>query len=140
MEKQYIAFKLGQEEYAVDILAVKEIIRWTHITRVPKAPSFIYGVINLRGNVIPVFNTHLRLQLPTSVLTDQARIIIFEIEDLVIGLVVDQVVEVIALEENKLEKPQMFEGNHRFIKNIGKVGDRLIMILNLAKIFDLKLC
>jgi chemotaxis signal transduction protein len=55
-------------------------------------------------------------------------------------LVVDQVVEVIALEENKLEKPQMFEGNHRFIKNIGKVGDRLIMILNLAKIFDLKLC
>jgi purine-binding chemotaxis protein CheW len=85
VEKQYIAFKLGQEEYAVDILAVKEIIRWTHITRVPKAPSFIYGVINLRGNVIPVFNTHLRLQLPTSVLTDQARIIIFEIEDLVIG-------------------------------------------------------
>jgi purine-binding chemotaxis protein CheW len=140
VSKQYIAFKLGKEEYAVDILAVKEIIRWTHMTRVPRAPSFIYGVINLRGNVIPVFNTHLRLQLPTPTLTAQARIIIFQVEDLVVGLSVDQVVEVISLNADKLKKPQMVEGDHRFLENIGKVGDRLIMILDLAKIFDLKLC
>ncbi|MDD2433609.1 MAG: chemotaxis protein CheW [Clostridia bacterium] len=139
MENQFIAFKLENEEYAVDILAVKEIIRWTHITRVPKAPFFVYGVINLRGNVIPVLNTHLRLQLPDIKITAQARIIIFHVGELVVGLTVDEVTEVITLKDHMLEKPQMVEGNHRFIKNIGKVEDRLIMILDLAKMFDLKL-
>ncbi|HHY05624.1 MAG TPA: chemotaxis protein CheW [Clostridia bacterium] len=139
MENQFIAFKLGNEEYAVDILAVKEIIRWIHITRVPKAPSFVYGVINLRGNVIPVLNTHLRLQLPDIEIADKSRIIIFQVEELVVGLTVDEVVEVITLNDDMLEKPQMVEGNHRFIKNIGKIKNRLIMILDLPKIFDLKL-
>jgi purine-binding chemotaxis protein CheW len=139
VENQFIALKLGNEEYAVEILAVKEIIRWTHITRVPKAPSFVYGVINLRGNVIPVMNTHLRLQLPVTETTDKSRIIIFNVEDLVIGLTVDEVVEVITLNDKMLEKPQMVEGNHRFIKNIGKINDRLIMILDLLKMFDFNL-
>ncbi|MGI6144217.1 MAG: chemotaxis protein CheW [Clostridia bacterium] len=139
MDSQCVALKLGNEEYGVDILAIKEIIRWTHITRVPKAPFFIQGVINLRGNVIPVINSHLRLNLSATEVTDKSRIIIFNVEDLVVGFTVDEVIEVVYLSEEMLEKPQMVEGNNKFIKNIGKINDRLIMILDLEKVLDLSL-
>jgi purine-binding chemotaxis protein CheW len=139
VDSQCVALKLGNEEYGVDILAIKEIIRWTHITRVPKAPFFIQGVINLRGNVIPVINSHLRLNLSATEVTDKSRIIIFNVEDLVVGFTVDEVIEVVYLSEEMLEKPQMVEGNNKFIKNIGKINDRLIMILDLEKVLDLSL-
>ena len=139
MDSQCVALKLGNEEYGVDILAIKEIIRWAHITRVPKAPFFIQGVINLRGNVIPVINSHLRLNLSTSEVTDKSRIIIFNVDDLVVGFIVDEVIEVVSLNKEMLEKPQMVEGNNKFIKNIGKINDRLIMILDLQKVLDLSL-
>lgn len=139
MDSQCVALKLGNEEYGVDILAIKEIIRWTHITRVPKAPFFIQGVINLRGNVIPVINSHLRLNLSATEVTDKSRIIIFNVKDLVVGFTVDEVIEVVYLSEEMLEKPQMVEGNNKFIKNIGKINDRLIMILDLEKVLDLSL-
>jgi len=134
VDSQCVALKLGNEEYGVDILAIKEIIRWTHITRVPKAPFFIQGVINLRGNVIPVINSHLRLTLSATEVTDKSRIILFNVEDLVVGFTVDDVIEVVYLSEEMLEKPQMVEGNNKFIKNIGKINDRLIMILDLEKV------
>lgn len=136
MEKQYVALKLGNEEYAVDILTVKEIIRWTHITRAPKAPLFIQGVINLRGNVIPVINSHLRLNLSATEVTDKSRIIIFNIDDILVGFTVDEVIEVVTFSKEMIEKPQMAEGNNKFIKNIGKIDDRLIMILDLEKVLD----
>jgi len=139
VDSQCVALKLGNEEYGVDILAIKEIIRWAHITRVPKAPFFIQGVINLRGNVIPVINSHLRLNLSTSEVTDKSRIIIFNVDDLVVGFIVDEVIEVVSLNKEMLEKPQMVEGNNKFIKNIGKINDRLIMILDLQKVLDLSL-
>lgn len=139
MEGQYIALKLGHEEYAVDILGVKEIIRLSHITRVPKAPFFIQGVINLRGNVIPVINSHLRLGLQQIEMTEKSRIIIFNIEDTVVGFTVDEVIEVITLNDEMLEKPQMVEGNNKYIKNIGKMNNRLIMILDSDKLLDLSL-
>ncbi|MDD2211455.1 MAG: chemotaxis protein CheW [Clostridia bacterium] len=139
MENQFIALKLSNEEYAVDILAVKEIIRWTHLTRVPKAPFFIQGVLNLRGNVIPVINSHLRLQLSVTTPTEKSRIIILNVDDLVVGFIVDEVIEVITLSKEMLEKPQLVEGSYRFIKNIGKINDRVIIILDLDKIVDLNL-
>jgi len=139
VENQFIALKLSNEEYAVDILAVKEIIRWTHLTRVPKAPFFIQGVLNLRGNVIPVINSHLRLQLSVTTPTEKSRIIILNVDDLVVGFIVDEVIEVITLSKEMLEKPQLVEGSYRFIKNIGKINDRVIIILDLDKIVDLNL-
>jgi len=139
VDSQYVALKLGNEEYGVDILAIKEIIRWTHITRVPKAPFFIQGVINLRGNVVPIINSHLRLNLSATEVTDKFRIIIFSIDDLVVGFTVDEVIEVVSLSKKMLEKPQMVEGNNKFIKNIGKINERLIMILDLQKVLDLNL-
>lgn len=138
MENQFVALKLGNEEYAVDILAVQEIIRWTYITRVPKAPFFVQGVINLRGNVIPIINSHLRLDLSAMEITDFSRIIIFRLEDVVIGCTVDQVIEVITLNNELIEKPQTVdEVDNKFIKGVGKIGERLLMILDLDKMFDL---
>ncbi len=138
MDNQFVALKLGNEEYAVDILAVQEIIRWTHITRVPKAPFFVQGVINLRGNVIPIINSHLRLSRAATEITDFSRIIIFRLEDVVIGCTVDQVIEVITLNNELIEKPQTVdEVDNKFIKGIGKIGERLLMILDLDKLFNL---
>lgn len=138
MDNQFVALKLGNEEYAVDILAVQEIIRWAHITRVPKAPFYVQGVINLRGNVIPIINSHFRLELSATKVTDFSRIIIFRLEDVVIGCTVDEVIEVITLNKELIEKPQTVDDvEHKFIKGIGKIGERLLMILDLNKMFNL---
>ncbi|MFZ5752961.1 MAG: chemotaxis protein CheW [Bacillota bacterium] len=136
-EIQLVAFKLGNEEYAVDILAVQEIIRWTHITRVPKAPPFVKGVINLRGTVIPVIDSHKRFNLPQVETTDTARIIVFRLEDVTVGLTVDLVTEVIRLSFEQIEKPQSVGGiNDQFVKGIGKIADRLLIILDLDRVLD----
>ncbi|MBZ4653535.1 MAG: CheW protein [Peptococcaceae bacterium] len=136
-EIQLVAFKLGNEEYAVDILAVQEIIRWTHITRVPKAPSFVKGVINLRGTVIPVIDSHKRFNLPQVETTETARIIVFRLEDVAVGLTVDLVTEVIRLSTEQIEKTQSVGGiNDQFVKGIGKIADRLLIILDLDRVLD----
>lgn len=138
-EKQFVAFMLGQEEYAVEILAVQEIIRWSRITRVPKAPSYVKGVINLRGTVIPVIDSHVRFNLQDLVVTDSSRIIVFKHEDAVIGMTVDLVTEVLSLKEEQIEQPQTERGvDSSFVSGIGKVGDRLLIILDLAKVLDIK--
>jgi purine-binding chemotaxis protein CheW len=138
VENQFVALKLGNEEYAVDILAVQEIIRCVKITRVPKAPFFVQGIINLRGNVIPVINSHLRMGVPETDTTNSSRIIVFRQDDIVIGFNVDQVVEVLTLSEDQIEKPQSLDVvNNQFIKGIGKIDNRLIIILDLNKILDI---
>lgn len=135
-----MALKIGNEEYAVDILAIKEIVRWTEITRVPKAPPFVIGVINLRGNVIPVIDSHLRLNVSQNEITAFTRTVIFQLEDIVVGFNVDQVIEVISINDEQIEKSQLIaESDNKFIKGIGKIDDRLLMILDLHKIIDFNL-
>lgn len=137
-DMQLVAFKLGNEEYAVSILCVQEIIRWSRITRVPKAPAFCKGVINLRGTVIPVIDSHLRFNMGEQEITDTSRIIIFKLEDAAIGLTVDTVTEVVTLTADQIERPQDAKTvDNEYINGIGKIGDRLLIILDLAKVLDL---
>ncbi len=137
-EKQYVAFELAHEEYAVDILSVREIIRRTDITRVPKAPPFVKGVINLRGTIIPVIDSHLRFKLHPEEITDNSRIVVFNMDDITIGMTVDYVTEVLRLSEDQIEKQHSVNSiDNLFIKGIGKVEDRLLIILNLEKVLDL---
>ncbi len=137
-EMQYVAFNLNEEEYAADILAVQEIIRWTHITRVPRAPSYVKGVINLRGTVVPIISSHLRFNLPEEEITDTTRIIVFKINGAIIGMTVDHVTEVLQLKTDEIEKPQaMSTIDEEFISGIGKVDDRLLIILNLDNVLSL---
>jgi len=136
-DAQYVAFNLGKEEYAVDILAVQEIIRWTNITRVPKAPSFVKGVINLRGIVIPVVDSHIRFNMPPQEVTDDSRIIVFKWEDSLVGMTIDYVTEVLKIPNKQIERPQAVNGiDNQYIKGIGKVNGRLLIILDLAKVLD----
>lgn len=134
-EIQYVAFKLDNEEYAVEILSVQEIIRWTGITRVPKAPPFVKGVINLRGAVIPVIDSHVRLNLPEAKVTDSTRIIIFKLDDIIVGMTIDNVTEVLKLSSHNIEQPQTVNNSeNQYIWGIGKIDSRLLIIMDLHKV------
>lgn len=139
-EQQFVAFKLGEEEYAVDILMVQEIIRSTHITRVPKAPVFITGVLNLRGVVVPVIDSHIRFSLPQKDETEDSRIIVFKVEDTTVGMTIDNVTEVLKLPVKDIERPTAANGvENEFIKGIGKIKDRLLIILDVMKMLSIEL-
>ncbi|HHY37278.1 MAG TPA: chemotaxis protein CheW [Firmicutes bacterium] len=135
-EQQLVVFRLGSEEYGVDILQVQEIKRMLDITRVPKAPGFIEGVINLRGQIIPVLDLRRRFGFPAAERTPDSRIIVVNIGDLVIGLIVDTVLEVISLPKEAISPaPALVTGiNNDFLAGIGDLGERLLIILNLEKI------
>ena len=138
-DMQFVVFSLGKEEYAVDILSVQEIIRSAEITRVPKAPAFVQGVSNLRGNIIPIIDSHLRLNLPSN--EDEAgvkRIIVFKLDESPIGMTVDHVTEVLSLSDENIETPQVMNNiDKHFIKGIGKINDRLLIIMDLKNILDI---
>ncbi len=135
-EVQVVAFKLRDEEYGFDILNVKEIKGLTDITRVPYASDFIKGVINLRGSVLPVIDLKRRLGLLDTEYTSDTRIVIVKSEDIEVGMIVDAVTEVITLDTDHIEATKTVSGGERtqFIRGIGKMNDRLIIMLNLDEI------
>ncbi|MFZ5943108.1 MAG: chemotaxis protein CheW [Bacillota bacterium] len=138
VERQLVAFRLGQEEYAVRINDVREIIRPTNVTRVPKTANFIKGVINLRGVVVPVINLHKRFANSEEKLTDQSRVIILNKDDITVGITVDNVTEVIRLKEEDIENPEFTEAVERkFIEGVGKYKDRLLLLLDIEKTLGL---
>jgi purine-binding chemotaxis protein CheW len=128
-ELQLIAFKLGNEEYTVPIEAVQEIIMPQTPTHLPKTPKFMEGVINLRGHIIPVIDARKRFEMIAEISAD-TRIIIIELEDHTIGLVVDAVSEVVHIKSDNIEPPPMEMGDNDFILGVGKLKDRLLILLD----------
>jgi purine-binding chemotaxis protein CheW len=110
-EMQVVAFTLGNEEYAVDILFVQEIIRLLNITRVPRSGENIEGVINLRGNIIPIVNLHFEFNLQTSENQEAKRIIVFKLDEYQVGIIVDEVSEVLRIQGNNIEPAAKVYGN-----------------------------
>ncbi|MDR3592779.1 MAG: chemotaxis protein CheW [Negativicutes bacterium] len=135
-EFQVVVFKLGREDYGISILRVQEIKRMTDITRVPHAPDFITGVINLRGSVLPVIDLKKRLDLPPGDYTDNTRIVIVKVEEIVVGMIVDAVLEVTTLNTDCIEPPQTVVNgvNAQYLEGVGKLDDRLLILLNLETI------
>jgi len=135
-ERQLVVFELGAELYGVDISRVHEIIRLQSVTRVPRAPAFVEGVINLRGKVIPVVDLRRRFGLATAEHTRASRIVVVEIGDQVIGVVVDGVSEVLRVSEASVEPPSPvvsgIESEH--IQGIAKLPDRLVILLDLDRV------
>lgn len=131
---QIVTFSLGNEEYGIEISQVKEIIRVFPITMIPQTPHYVRGLLNLRGNVIPVVDLSRRLGLPDREEGKENRIIVVMVEDDVAGLVVDAVSEVMTVTDNLLqEAPVMVTSiGEKFIAKIIKTGDRLIIWLKLA--------
>ena len=129
---QLVVFKLGREEYGVSILQVQEIKRITEITRVPHSPDYIKGVMNLRGSVLPVIDLKKRLNLPPEEYTDDTRIIIIKVEEIVVGMIVDAVSEVTTIDQNSIEPPQAVVGGIAadYLSGVGKLENRLLILLN----------
>lgn len=139
-EVQLVTFELGQEIYALDILVVQEIERLLSITRVPKAFGFIEGVINLRGNVIPVINLHKLFDLPARVNTERTRIIIVKVQEITAGIVVDGVWEVQRLRLSDIEPPSsvVTTVKTQYIQGIGKKEGQLLILLDIAQVLGIE--
>lgn len=132
---QYIKVEVGDEHFGVDINVIDNIVRMQRITRVPNVAPFIKGVINLRGEIVPIMNLRLKMGLEEQEYTKNTRIIIIKMEQYgKLGLIVDAVKEVVALEEEQIEKMRydsnMDEVGH-FVCGVGKIGDSLISLLDL---------
>lgn len=134
-EHHLVTFNLDHEEYGVNIGSVQEIIRVGQITAVPNAPEFVKGVINLRGRVIPVLNLRRRLELSEGKLTKNSRIVVVESGTKVLGLLVDGVSHVLRIPASSVDLPPAESDQTRtYIRAIGKVDSRLIMLMDLDKV------
>jgi purine-binding chemotaxis protein CheW len=144
-EGQYLTFTLGGEMFAVSIVKIKEIIEYGQLTSVPMMPNFIRGVLNLRGQVAPVIDLQARLGRDSSAVGKRTCIVIVEVAGRqegrgeVIGVVVDAVSEVLAIQRDQIERAPQFGANLRtdFIAAMAKIHERLVVILNLDKVLSI---
>lgn len=136
---QLVVFSLLGEEFGVSIHDVREIISNTQITPVPQAPGFVEGVINLRGQIIPVVDLRRRFQLEESENKEESNVVIIEVDDNVLGLIVDSVSEVLNIPSDSINPPPALVANGigaEYIKGIGQYNDKMIILIDLQKVFS----
>lgn len=134
---KYLTFYLGNEEYGIEISLVTEIIGIQPITEVPEVPEYIKGIINLRGKIIPVMDVRLRFKKPLRAYNDRTCVIVIEAKQLMLGLIVDGVAEVLAIDdENIVPPPEIKSSQNKYIKSIGKAGGTVKLLLDCDKIFN----
>ena len=140
--RQYLTFQLGEEVFAIDVSHVREILEFTTVTKVPKTPDYMRGVINLRGSVVPVLDMRLKFGMTRTDKTVNTCIIVVEVsfegETTIIGALVDSVQEVFELDPDKIEPaPRIgIKLKTEFIKGMGKVENDFVMILDIDKVFS----
>lgn len=133
--KQYIVVKLESEQYGIDIQYVDNIVKMQKITRIPKAQPYFKGVINLRGEIVPVMSLRLKFGLEPDQYTNASRILIIKLEpQSSVGIIVDEVKEVVALTENNIDKTDYNANDEKslYLSGVGKHEDGLISLLNIA--------
>jgi purine-binding chemotaxis protein CheW len=135
---QLVSFKLGDEEFGVDIFKVREINKMTDITKVPNAPFFVEGVINLRGKITPVIDLRTRLGLDKKADNSESNIIVVEIDERWVGLVVDKVEEVLRIPSNITEPPPAMAAgiDSEFITAVAKLEDKLLILFDIDKLLS----
>jgi len=133
---KYLTFTVGKEDYGIEISHVTEIIGIQKITDVPDMPSYIKGVINLRGKVIPVMDVRLRFRMPEREYDDRTCTVVVSVNATPVGLVVDTVKEVVDIPENQIElPPEVAESStQRYIKGLGKIGEDVKILLDVEKL------
>lgn len=136
--KQYIVVKLGVEQYGINIQYVQNIVRMINITRVPKAPYYIKGVVNLRGEIIPVMSIRLKFDLPADEYSNNTRIIFVKLDGNEIGLIVDEVKEVIQLSNDDIDviSHDGTDEKDNYVFGVGKVGASLVTLLNIEELIS----
>jgi purine-binding chemotaxis protein CheW len=134
-----VIFEIDQERFGVDIAAVESIIKMQPLTRVPHSPSFVEGVTNLRGVVVPVIDLRKRFGLPEAVLTQESRIVITNLKGIQVGMVVDSVSEVLTISTDIIDPtPAMISSvNTEFINGIARFDEYLVILLDLQKVLTL---
>lgn len=135
---RFLTFSVGKESYGIEIKYVKEIIGIQEITEVPELPDYVKGIINLRGKIIPVMDVRLRFKKEPKEYNDRTCIIVIDVEEISIGLIVDNVSEVLTIEEeNIVPPPDLKTGFHnRYVKGIGKVGNEVKLLLDCEKVLN----
>uniref|UniRef100_UPI0035AE12C8 chemotaxis protein CheW n=1 Tax=Hylemonella sp. TaxID=2066020 RepID=UPI0035AE12C8 len=135
---QYLTLRLGKEEYAIDILRVQEIRSYEEPTRMVNAPSFIKGVVNLRGVIVPIIDLRMKLQLEKVEYDDFTVVIILNVRGTVIGVVVDSVSDVVTLGADMIKPAPQFETtmDTRFITGLANVGDRMLIVMNMEALMS----
>lgn len=136
-----LVFALSSEDFGVDVNLVREIVRVpSFITRVPNAPAYIRGVINLRGTIVPVFDMQLKIGMPSTPLTDEARIVVLSVNDVMFGIIVNSVREVRTIYDTQLEPATKLSSamDKRYVLWVAKpTDDRLILLLDVSALFEL---
>ncbi len=140
--RQYLTFRLEEEVFALDIAKVREVLDFTSVTKVPQTPDYMRGVINLRGNVLPVVDLRLKFGMPMTEKTVNTCVIIAEValdgETVQLGAMADSVQEVLDLEPEQIEPPPRLgtKLNTEFIRGMGKHNDQFIIILDIDRVFS----
>ena len=140
-KKQYIVVQIGSEKNGIDIGYVDNIVRMQKITRVPKAQAYFKGIINLRGDIVPVMSIRTKMGIEDDVFTGKSRIIILKIEEKgLLGVIVDEVCEVVALSSDEIDEPTISSSNAKenYINGIGKHGEELISLFEINSIIEEK--
>jgi purine-binding chemotaxis protein CheW len=137
---QLVSFKIGEEEFGVNILKVQEINRMLQITKVPNAPEFVEGVVNLRGRIIPVVDLRSRLGMPKIEYNGKTRIVVVDLQNITVGFIVDEVSEVLRIPKDITEPPPAMVANidADYITAVGKLEDRLLILLDLDRVFNVE--
>jgi purine-binding chemotaxis protein CheW len=140
ISQEYVVFKLNEEYYALGINNVENIEKYMGITRVPYTESYVVGVVNLRGNIIPVIDLRARFGLPKKDQDDETRIIIVNYGETKVGMVADESSEVIRLEEEDIDPAPSISGKNtdHYIREIGKSEGRIIMLVDLQKVLGIE--
>ncbi|MCS6924241.1 MAG: chemotaxis protein CheW [Fimbriimonadales bacterium] len=137
--EKYLVFQIGNETYGVPLLQVQEIRTYTPATRVPNAPEYVLGVINLRGNIIAVIDARTRFGLPPLPDEESTVIVVAQVNDKTFGLRLDSVSDVIDIPLDQVQPtpPIASEATQKFLSGVVQVGERVVILLNLREIFDL---
>ena len=136
-EEQLVILRLGTEEFGIPVQYVTSIIGMQPITRIPRAPSFLEGVINLRGQITAIVDLRKRFRMETKVHDKATRLVVMTIEDIVVGLIVDAVYEVLRIPRTEIgAAPSVLqsESESRYVAGVGKVGERLIIIMDVREL------
>ena len=135
---QWGTFRLGEEIYGIDVMRIREVLRFTEITPVPGAPYYVLGIINLRGNVVTVIDTRTRFSLQRAEVDNNSRIVIVEVDKQVVGMLVDSVDEVTYIKSSEIEKAPNVgnEETAKFITGVCNKNDELLILIDLERMID----
>ncbi|MBA4383523.1 MAG: chemotaxis protein CheW [Anaerolinea sp.] len=139
MEKQLVIFELGAENFGIDIASVEGINKMLDITKIPQAPSFLLGITNLRGSVLPVIDLQMRFGMKSQEQTSETRIVVANLDGIKIGMVVSAVSEVLTIDDKVIEPPPPMVSNinSEYITGVAKIDKRLVILLDLSKVLTL---